>query len=85
MKGEIHINAGAKESLTSSKANSLLPVGVIKINGEFLKGDLVKIIDAEGKNIGIGKTQYNSETALKKMGQKNQKPIIHYDYLYLKN
>lgn len=85
VKGEIHINSGAKESLMASKANSLLPVGVVKISGEFLKGDLVKIIDAEGKNIGIGKSQYNSDTALKKMGQKNQKPIVHYDYLYLKH
>lgn len=84
VKGEIHINAGAKESLMASKANSLLPVGVIKISGEFLKGDLVKIIDSQGKNIGVGKTQYNSETAIKKMGQKNQKPVVHYDYLYLK-
>ena len=85
VKGEIHINAGAKESLLASKATSLLLVGVTKISGEFLKGDLVKIIDAEGKNIGLGKTQYNLETALKKIGHKNQKPIVHYDYLYLKN
>jgi glutamate 5-kinase len=85
VKGEIHINSGAKESLVASKANSLLPIGVIHIKGEFLKGDLVKIIDADGKNIGIGKTQYNFDTALKKMGQKNKKPIINYDYLYLKH
>jgi len=85
VKGEIHINEGAKESLLASKANSLLPVGVVKNSGEFLKGDLVKIIDAHGKNIGVGKTQYNLETALKKMGLKNQKPIVHYDYLYLKH
>lgn len=85
VKGEIHINEGARASLLASNANSLLPVGVTEIKGEFLKGDLVKIIDANGRNIGIGKTQYNSETALKKMGQKNQKPVIHYDYLYLKH
>jgi glutamate 5-kinase len=85
VKGEIHINAGAKDSLLASRAVSLLPVGVTRITGEFMKGDLVKIIDPEGKNIGIGKSQYNLETALKKMGQKNQKPLVHYDYLYLKH
>lgn len=85
VKGEVHINVGAKESLMASKANSLLPVGVTSISGEFMKGDLVKIIDSDGRNIGVGRTQYNSETALKKMGQKNQKPVIHYDYLYLKH
>jgi glutamate 5-kinase len=84
VKGEIFINKGAKESLLTNKATSLLPVGVVNILGEFLKGDLVKITDHEGHNIGIGKSQFNSETALKKMGLKNQKPIVHYDYLYLK-
>ena len=85
VKGEIFINSGAKESLLTNKATSLLPIGVIKISGEFMKGDLVKIIDPEGHDIGVGKSQYNSETALKKMGLKNQKPIVHYDYLYLKS
>lgn len=85
VKGEIYINQGATESLLANKATSLLPVGVVNISGEFLKGDLVKIIDHQGNNLGVGKTQYNSETALKKMGLKNQKPIVHYDYLYLKS
>jgi glutamate 5-kinase len=84
-KGEIHINAGAAERLLSDHAVSLLPVGVTNIKGEFLKGDIVKIIGPDGALIGMGKSQYNAETAQKKMGEKNAKPMVHYDYLYLKS
>jgi glutamate 5-kinase len=84
-KGEVYINEGARSSLFQHKATSLLLIGVTDIKGDFLKGDIVKIIDHEGNFVGLGKSQYNSETAIKKMGEKNNKPIIHYDYLYLKS
>jgi glutamate 5-kinase len=84
-KGEIHINEGAYKSLNSNKASSLLLIGVTEIKGDFLKGDIVKIINHQGKFIGLGKSQYSSETAQKKIGEYDAKPIIHYDYLYLKN
>lgn len=85
IKGEVYINEGAYKSLHSNKATSLLLIGVTSIKGDFLKGDIVKIINHEGKYIGLGKSQYNSETANKKIGEHNAKPIVHYDYLYLKN
>ncbi len=84
-KGEVYINKGARDSLFSDKAISLLLIGVTDIKGNFLKGDIVKIIDHEGIVLGLGKSQYNADTAIKKIGEKNNKPIIHYDYLYLKN
>jgi glutamate 5-kinase len=84
-KGEVHINEGARKSLYSHNATSLLLIGVTSIKGDFLKGDIVKIIDENGNSIGLGKSQYGSDTALKKIGEKNAKPIIHYDYLYLKS
>ncbi len=84
-KGEIHINKGAFESLSSNKAISLLPIGVTAVKGSFMKGDIVKIINQKGKFIGLGKSQYSSDTAIKKIGEHNAKPIIHYDYLYLRN
>lgn len=83
-KGEVHINEGARTILLSNKASSLLLIGVTKISGDFLKGDIVKIIDHNGNFIGLGKTQYSSESAIKKIGEKNARPIIHYDYLYLR-
>jgi len=56
---------------------------VVSVEGTFEKGDLVKIKDEDGKLIGIGKSEYNSEKAEKYKGNKNKKAVVHYDYLYL--
>lgn len=82
-KGELIINQGAKDALFSPKATSLLPIGVVEVKGIFQSGDIVKIIDEHGKLVGWGKSQFNSEKAEDERGSKNQKPIVHYDYLYL--
>ncbi|MGE5394841.1 MAG: glutamate 5-kinase [Candidatus Saccharibacteria bacterium] len=82
-KGELIINEGAREALLSSKASSLLPVGVESVEGTFEKGDLVKIKDKKGHLIGIGKTEYGAEIAIKNIGNKGKRPIVHYDYLYV--
>jgi glutamate 5-kinase len=82
-KGEIHVNENAAKALTGEKAVSLLPIGVTKIMGEFEKDDIVKIIDHQGLSLGVGKTQYDSKTAIQTLGKKNQKPLVHCDYLYL--
>jgi glutamate 5-kinase len=82
-KGALIINHGAKEALLSNQATSLLPVGVVAIEGSFEKGDLVRIKDEAGLLIGIGKAEYSSEKAEKHKGNKNNKEVVHYDYLYL--
>lgn len=82
-KGELHIDEGTLKALTTSKAVSLLPVGVKGITGEFEAGDIVRIIAPDGTQIGVGKAMYDSVAARKVMGQKGQKPIVHYDYMYL--
>jgi glutamate 5-kinase len=82
-KGEIHVNENAAKALTGEKAVSLLPVGAIKIVGDFEKDDIVKIMDHKGHSLGIGKVQYDSLKAREMIGKKNQKPLVHCDYLYL--
>jgi glutamate 5-kinase len=82
-KGEIFINENAEKVLSGSTAVSLLPIGITKISGNFEKDDIVKIFSEKDKLLGVGKAQYNSEKATQIMGKKNQKPLIHYDYLYL--
>ncbi|MDR0547420.1 MAG: glutamate 5-kinase [Dysgonamonadaceae bacterium] len=82
-KGELHINAGAREALLGRHASSLLPVGIIAVNGEFEKDDIVKIIDETGQSIGWGKTAFDSGKVRELSGKKGNKPVIHYDYLYL--
>lgn len=82
-KGEIHINQGAYEALLAEKANSLLPVGITQIKGDFEKDDIVKIVAPDGSIIGLGKVSTDSKKASTMIGKKGNKPFIHYDYLYL--
>lgn len=82
-KGVVQVNEGAKDVLTSSKATSLLPVGIVKILDDFQKGDIIKVVDEAGKQIGLGIAEYGSDKAKERIGQKKQKALVHYDYLYL--
>ena len=82
-KGEIHVNENAARALIGEKAVSLLPIGAIKIVGDFEKDDIVRILDQNGLLLGVGKVQYDSVKARELLGKKNQKPLVHCDYLYL--
>jgi len=82
-KGEIHVNENAAIALTGEKAVSLLPIGATEIIGDFEKDDIVKIVDQNGQSLGVGKVQYDSDKAREMLGKKNQKPLVHCDYLYL--
>lgn len=82
-KGKLVVNDGAKNVLLSEKAHSLLPIGVTQVVGKFKKGDLIKIIDEQNKEVGLGLARYGYKKAKELIGMKNQKPIIHYDHLYL--
>ena len=82
-KAEVTINRGAIDALCSEKATSLLLSGVIKFDGDFLKGDLIRILSDKGESVGIGKASYNLQKAEEHRNDKKYKPLIHYDYLYL--
>ena len=82
-KGQIIINDRAREALCGSQAVSLLPVGVVAVEGDFEEGDLVSITDTSGAKIAVGRSAYDSSTARQVMGHHDQKPIVHYDYLYM--
>ncbi len=84
-KATLIINAGAAAALLSEKAVSLLPVGVVSADGEFRTGDLLKIFDESGRTIGLGKARFGSDKLEKEKQASRQKPLIHYDYLYLEN
>ncbi len=82
-KGSITINDGAVNVLCTPRATSVLPVGVIRIDGEFLKGDIITIKNSGGKKLGVGRAMYDSVKLAERMGKKGEKPIVHYDYLFL--
>jgi glutamate 5-kinase len=82
-KGEVVINEGAEKALTSGQIVSLLPIGITEIRGEFEKGEIVRIVNDKGQKIGLGRAEFSAKTAAEKTGLSHQKPMIHYDYLYL--
>ena len=82
-KGELTVNRGAEEALFSPKSTSLLPVGVTQVKGTFRKGDIIKIKNETHQLIGWGKAQYGSEKVTRELESNHQRPIVHYDYLYL--
>ena len=82
-KGEIYIDKGAETVLFGIKATSLLFVGITQIKGTFKKNDIVKIMNESGKQLGVGRAEYDYEKAITLVGKHNTYPMIHYDYLYL--
>lgn len=82
-KGGIVLNEGARERLLLAMASSILPIGVIEIIGDFLKGDVIGVFGPDKNQIGVGIASFGSEKAKSTIGHKGARPIIHYDYLYL--
>ncbi|MEM7708170.1 MAG: glutamate 5-kinase [Pseudomonadota bacterium] len=78
------VNDGAAQALRApDRLASLLPVGISELAGHFERGDIVTIVDTSRRPIGYGRAEYSSETAAQRLGKQRQKPLIHYDYLYI--
>ncbi|MDR0939211.1 MAG: glutamate 5-kinase [Mediterranea sp.] len=82
-KGEIHINQAATQLLNADKAMSILPVGVTGVEGEFEKDDIIRVVDHQGRMVGIGRVNCDSRQAREAMGKHGKRPVVHYDYLYI--
>jgi glutamate 5-kinase len=80
--GTVQVNEGAKSALVSGKATSLLPVGIMAIQADFQKGDIIRLVDEQEQLIGLGIAQYGSDKARERIGQRHQKALVHYDYFY---
>ena len=66
-KGILTIDAGAVAALRSGK--SLLPAGVIRVDGSFARGDAVVIRGPDGGEVGRGLVAYDAEDAEKIKGR----------------
>ena len=66
VKGELRLDDGAVNAL--SGGNSLLPVGVIAVAGKFRRGDVVRLIDDNGAEIGRGLAEYSDDEAQQLVG-----------------
>ena len=62
------VNDGALRALGAEKA-SLLPIGVVAVEGTFEKGDVVEIRDGSGRVHGRGLVNYGAEACRKLAGR----------------
>ncbi|MBL9036543.1 MAG: glutamate 5-kinase [Rhodospirillaceae bacterium] len=68
--GRITVDAGALTALKSGR--SLLPAGVVKVEGKFERGDAVIVTDAAGNEVARGLSAYSARDARHIMGHKSR-------------
>ena len=68
-RGAYVLDDGAAQAMAAGK--SLLPAGVVKIEGRFGRGDPVTIRSASGASLGLGLTRYTSDEAGLIMGRRS--------------
>lgn len=81
-RGKIIVDEGAKTAILS-EGRSLLPSGIIDVEGEFCLGDPVVCIDEQGTTLAKGLVNYNAADIRKIMGLKSSKieqVLGHKDY-----
>lgn len=93
VRGRLTLDAGAVKVLREA-GKSLLSVGVTAVGGDFVRGEVVACMSAEGKEIARGLVNYSADEARKIMRQPSDKiedllgyvdepELIHRDNLVL--
>lgn len=82
--GSLTLDDGAVNALRQGK--SLLPAGVRAVDGAFERGDAVRVLDLEGREIGRGLVAYSAPDARAIMGRKSAQiaeilGVIHRDVM----
>jgi glutamate 5-kinase len=72
VRGRIQLDDGARKAILE-KGRSLLAAGIVGTQGEFQKGDVVALCDAEGSVIARGLTNYSSADVERIKGLKSEK------------
>ncbi|MGQ9695591.1 MAG: glutamate 5-kinase [Thermodesulfobacteriota bacterium] len=80
-KGKIMVDEGAKKAICQ-KGKSLLPSGVISIEGKFSVGDAVVLVDMQGQEFARGLSNYGSTEINKIKGLKSSEIIDKLGYKY---
>lgn len=83
-KGHVRVNKCAEDLLlTKTKVMSLLPVGVVGVEGSFEKGDIIEIVGHENRKLGFGIAEYGAAKAKELIGAKKARPVIHYNHMFI--
>ena len=93
LSGRVVVDEGAARAVAEQHA-SLLPVGCVRAEGHFYRGELVAVVDSGGKEIARGLANYNSSETAKilrtpsaqierKLGYVMEDELIHRDNMAL--
>jgi glutamate 5-kinase len=93
VRGRVTLDDGAARVL-KEQGKSLLPIGVIAVSGEFMRGELIACVDAQGLEIARGLTNYGATDARRiagrpsgeieaLLGYVDEPELIHRDNLVL--
>ena len=79
--GRIWIDDGAEQALLAS-GRSLLPVGVTRVEGQFQRGDTVRICNTAGREVARGLSRYGAASLERIMGRQSDEieAILGYEY-----
>jgi len=89
--GDVVVDAGAERALVED-GRSLLPIGIVSVNGQFSRGDTVRIRNCTGDEIGRGIVNYSSTETERIRGCRSREipkvlgycaydEVVHRDYL----
>lgn len=92
--GSIVVDAGCAKAIRKAGGCSILPAGVFAVQGEFLPGSTVSVIDKDAHELARGLVHYssaeleqikgcNSGEIAKILGHKNFDEVIHRDDLVI--
>jgi glutamate 5-kinase len=71
-RGRLILDAGARQAL-ENKGKSLLAIGIVGLTGSFVKGDVVALVDPDGREFARGLTNYGTAEIGLIKGQKTEK------------
>jgi glutamate 5-kinase len=81
-KGAVYVDVGAVKALLAKDGASLLPVGITRVEGDFVRGTTVSIYDPQGVELAHGITSYGSEELRQLCRQQSSRisEILGYSY-----
>ena len=70
-KGRLVLDAGARRAV-EQQGKSLLAIGVVRVEGHFVKGEVVSLVDHTGEEFARGLTNYDSSAANSIVGKRTE-------------
>jgi len=93
VKGSVHLDQGAVRALVNER-KSLLPIGVVEVNGDFARGDVITCLGTDRREVARGLANYSSDQARRIAGRPSaeiesvlgfveERELIHRDNLVI--